>query len=198
LPDAQPLHSCYNSCEVATNLSSATAPAILLVDDNPHDVVLLRLAFRRVGIIDPIKLVKDGADAVRYLRGEGAYADRHAYPAPTLMLLDLKMPQTSGFDVLRWVREQPFLKHLTVVVMTGSKESEDVQRAYELGADSYLVKPTKFSDLVKITQSLKSYCSAVADGARSLRASYSLGFAPALPEASVIELNGLARSAAAS
>lgn len=127
-------------------------PAILLVDDNPHDVVLLRLAFRRVGIIDPIRLVKDGADAVRYLRGDGIYADRHSYPSPTLMLLDLNMPQTSGFDVLQWVRQQPAFKNLTVVVMTGSKESDDVKRAYRLGADSYLVKPTKFSDLVKITQ----------------------------------------------
>lgn len=154
-------------------MQSLGAPAILLVDDNPHDVVLLRLAFRRVGIIDPIKLVKDGADAVCYLRGEGIYADRHAYPVPTLMLLDLKMPQTTGFDVLRWVREQPALRPLTVVVMTGSKESEDVQRAYELGADSYLVKPTNFSDLVRITQSLKSYCAALSDGAKALRASYS-------------------------
>src|SRR5690349_8143223 len=111
-------------------------PAILLVDDNPHDVVLLRLAFRRVGIIDPIKLVKDGAEAVRYLKGEGLYSDRHAYPTPTLMLLDLNMPQTSGFDVLRWVRAQPNLSQMMVVVMTGSKENEDVQRAYELGANS--------------------------------------------------------------
>jgi CheY-like chemotaxis protein len=139
-------------------------PAILLVDDNPHDVVLLRLAFRRVGIIDPIKLVKDGADAVRYLQGEGVYADRNAYPSPTLMLLDLKMPQTSGFDVLQWVRAQPALNGLIVVVMTGSKQNDDLRRAYELGANSYLVKPTKFSDLVKITQALKSYCSATACG----------------------------------
>src|SRR5690349_13299531 len=119
--------------------SRAAEPAILLVDDNPHDVVLLRLAFRRVGIIDPIKLVKDGMEAVRYLKGEGIYADRHAYPVPSLMLLDLNMPQTTGFDVLRWVREQPLLHGLTVVVMTGSKENEDVQRAYQLGADSYLI-----------------------------------------------------------
>lgn len=104
------------------------------------------------------------------------YGDRHAYPAPTLMLLDLKMPQASGFDVLRWARQQPALNHLTIVVMTGSKESDDVQRAYQLGADSYLVKPTKFSDLVKITQCLKSYCSAMAAGATSLRASYLSAF----------------------
>ena len=146
--------------------SSGPASAILLVDDNPHDVVLLRLAFRRVGIIDPIKLVKDGTEAVRYLKGEGIYRDRHLYPEPTLMLLDLNMPQTSGFDVLRWLRAQPDFKRLSVVVMTGSKESEDVQKAYQLGADSYLVKPTKFSDLVKITHSLKTYCSPVLQAAK--------------------------------
>ncbi|MFO1498062.1 MAG: response regulator [Verrucomicrobiota bacterium] len=151
--------------------SAATGPAILLVDDNPHDVVLLRLAFRRVGIIDPIKLVKDGADAVRYLKGEGVFADRHAFPAPTLMLLDLNMPQTSGFEVLRWVREQPAFRTLAVIVMSGSKETADVQRAYGLGADSYLVKPTRFSDLLKITQSLKSYYAMTEEGASKLRGS---------------------------
>lgn len=145
--------------------SSGPTPAILLVDDNPHDVVLLRLAFRRVGIIDPIKLVKDGAEAVRYLKGEGSYADRHTYPIPTLMLLDLKMPQTSGFDVLCWLRSQPALRALVVVVMTGSKQTDDVQRAYRLGANSYLVKPTKFSDLVRMTESLKTYCTVGADTA---------------------------------
>src|SRR5580765_8194486 len=95
-------------------------PVILLVDDNPHDVVLIRLAFRRVGIIDTIQLVKDGVEAMRYINGEGAYADRHQFPLPTLILLDLKMPQTSGFEVLQWIREQPELGHVVVVVMSGS------------------------------------------------------------------------------
>jgi CheY-like chemotaxis protein len=132
---------------------------ILLVDDDPHDVVLIRLAFRKVGIIDTIELVKDGREAMRYIRGEGIYSDRRRFPLPALMLLDLNMPQTSGFDVLGWIREQPFVSNITVVVMTGSQDSEDIQRAYKLGADSYLVKPTKFSDLVKMMHSLKVYCS---------------------------------------
>jgi CheY-like chemotaxis protein len=134
-------------------------PAILLVDDNPHDVVLLRLAFRRVGIIDPIKLVKNGLEAIRYLKGEDPYTDRHQFPSPTLMLLDLNMPQTSGFDVLEWARKQSWLDQLAVVVLTGSNDSEDITRAYQLGADSYLVKPARFADLVQMTHSLKSYCS---------------------------------------
>ena len=134
-------------------------PVILLVDDNPHDVVLIRLAFRKVGIIDTIQLVKDGTDAMLYIRGEGAYRDGKQYPPPTLILLDLKMPQTSGFDVLKWVREQKNLDSVVVVVMSGSKEDADIKRAYALGANSYLVKPTKFEDLVKMMESLKEYCS---------------------------------------
>jgi CheY-like chemotaxis protein len=132
-------------------------PVILLVDDNPHDVVLIRLAFRRVGIIDTIQLVKDGTEAMRYVNGDGPYADRHQFPPPTLILLDLKMPQTSGFDVLKWIREQTLLASVVVVVMSGSKNDEDIERAYSLGANSYLVKPTKFEDMVKMMESLKEY-----------------------------------------
>jgi CheY-like chemotaxis protein len=132
-------------------------PVILLVDDNPHDVVLIRLAFRRVGIIDTIHLVKDGDEAMRYIRGEGAYADRHQFPVPTLVLLDLKMPQTSGFDVLRWIREQPKLAAVVIVVMSGSKNDADIERAYSLGANSYLIKPSRFEEMVKMMETLKDY-----------------------------------------
>jgi CheY-like chemotaxis protein len=136
---------------------SQSRPVILLVDDNPHDVVLIRLAFRRVGIIDTIQLVKDGTEAMRYIRGEGAYADRVQFPIPTLILLDLKMPQTSGFDVLQWIREQPDLSNVVVVVMSGSKNDKDIDRAYLLGANSYLVKPTRFEEMVKMMETLKDY-----------------------------------------
>jgi CheY-like chemotaxis protein len=132
-------------------------PVILLVDDNPHDVVLIRLAFRRVGIIDTIHLVKDGTEAMRYIRGEGAYADRHQFPIPTLVLLDLKMPQTSGFDVLSWIREQPALANVVIVVMSGSRNDEDIERAYALGANAFLTKPTRFEEMVRMMESLKDY-----------------------------------------
>jgi len=136
---------------------SQPRPVILLVDDNPHDVVLIRLAFRRVGIIDTIQLVKDGTEAMRYINGEGAYADRHQFPIPTLILLDLKMPQTSGFDVLQWIREQPELSTVIVVVMSGSKNDQDIERAYALGANSYPIKPTRFEEMVKMMETLKDY-----------------------------------------
>jgi CheY-like chemotaxis protein len=136
---------------------SQPRPVILLVDDNPHDVVLIRLAFRRVGIIDTIQLVKDGTEAMRYINGEGVYVDRHQFPIPTLVLLDLKMPQTSGFDVLQWIREQPGLANVIVVVMSGSRNDQDIERAYALGANSYLTKPTRFEEMVKMMETLKDY-----------------------------------------
>lgn len=132
-------------------------PVILLVDDNPHDVVLIRLAFRKVGIIDTIQLVKDGAEAMRYISGEGIYADRRIFPPPTLVLLDLKMPGANGFEVLKWIRSQESFESLVVVVMSGSRDDSDIHLAYDLGANSYLIKPTKFEDLVKMMESLKDY-----------------------------------------
>jgi CheY-like chemotaxis protein len=137
--------------------SPSARPVILLVDDNPHDVVLIRLAFRKVGIIDTIKLVKDGAEAMRYINGDGIYADRRQYPPPTLVLLDLKMPGANGFEVLKWIRSHEAFESLVVVVMSGSRDDGDIAHAYELGANSFLTKPTKFEDLVKMMESLKDY-----------------------------------------
>lgn len=135
----------------------STRPVILLVDDNPHDVILIRLAFRKVGIIDTIHLVKNGDEAMRYIAGEEKYADRRLYPPPTLVLLDLKMPGANGFEVLKWIRSQETFADLVVVVMSGSRDDADIQRAYDLGANSYLIKPGKFEDLVKMMESLKDY-----------------------------------------
>lgn len=132
-------------------------PVILLVDDNPHDVILIRLAFRKVGIIDAIHLVKNGDEAMRYIAGEEKYSDRRLYPPPTLVLLDLKMPGANGFEVLKWIRSQETFADLVVVVMSGSRDDADIQRAYELGANSYLIKPSKFEDLVRMMESLKDY-----------------------------------------
>lgn len=140
------------------NEPTSTRPVILLVDDDPHDVVLIRLAFRKIGIIDTIQLIKNGTEAMSYIKGEGLYSNRSQFPLPTLMLLDLKMPRTSGFEVLEWIRNNPGLDRLVVVVMSSSREEKDVQQAYALGANLYLVKPSRFSDLVKMMDSLREYC----------------------------------------
>ena len=98
--------------------------------------------------------LENGEDAVAYLAGEGEYADRGRFPLPVLVLLDLKLPRKSGHEVLAWLREQPGLKRLPVAVLTSSRESADVNRAYDLRANSYLVKPVSFENLVEMVRAL--------------------------------------------
>ena len=122
-------------------------PTVLIVEDNPTDVMLIRRAFSKANVGNPLHIVRDGDEAVQYLSGEGAFADRAAHPLPAVMLLDLKLPRRSGLEVLQWVRAQSPLRRLPVVVLTSSNQNQDVNRAYDLGANSYLVKPVEFEDL---------------------------------------------------
>ncbi|RMF64662.1 MAG: response regulator [Calditrichaeota bacterium] len=130
---------------------------ILLVEDNANDVILIRRALQEAKVLNPLQVVKDGEQAIAYLKGEGKYADRAKYPLPVLLLLDLKLPRVSGFDVLEWLRKQKKLARIPVVVLTSSNQSQDVNRAYDLGANSYLVKPVEFDDLVKLLKTLGLY-----------------------------------------
>src|SRR5437879_1980484 len=93
---------------------------ILLVEDKEDDIFLIRRAFEKGGILNPLHVVRDGDEAIEYLAGEGKYNNRAEYPLPQLMLLDLKMPGTDGFEVLHWVRQQPGLSSLVIVVLTSS------------------------------------------------------------------------------
>jgi CheY-like chemotaxis protein len=128
---------------------------ILLVEDDPTDAVLLRRTFTNFPGARSVELLASGEAAVDYLSGNGVFRDRSVYPVPTLLFLDLKLPGLSGFEVLTWVRQQTFLHKLQVVVLTGSRKTLDVYRAYELGANSYLVKPVKPEDIVGLAQSLR-------------------------------------------
>lgn len=130
---------------------------ILMVEDEPNDVLLMQRAFLKAKLANPIQVAERGETAVAYLSGEIPYGDRGRFPLPALMLLDLKLPRMSGFEVLVWLRQQPVLKRLPVVVLTSSKESRDVNRAYELGANSYLVKPVDFDDLLETAKTLNHY-----------------------------------------
>jgi CheY-like chemotaxis protein len=130
---------------------------ILLAEDDPGDILLIQRAFRRVGQRDLLKLVHDGDEAIHYLSGCGIYSNRERFPLPFMLLLDLKMLGTNGFDVLEWVRAQPEFKRLLIVVLTSSNHQADVDRAYELGANSYLVKPVEFSDVVNLIQRFEVY-----------------------------------------
>lgn len=130
---------------------------ILLVEDDPNDVLLLRRAFRGVGLPEPGQVISDGEQAIAYLGGASEYADRELYPLPTLLLLDLKLPRRSGFEVLKWLREQQGTSRLPVVVLTSSRERDDVQRAYDRGANSYLVKPALLEGLRDMVRMLDLY-----------------------------------------
>ena len=129
----------------------------LLVEDDEDQVALIRRAFQKANIINPIQVVRSGEEALVYLEGAGPYVSREEFPLPKLVLLDLKMPGISGFDVLRWIRQQPALKQLRVVVLTASNEIRDVNQAYQLGANSFLIKPVDFDDFVRLSQAIQGY-----------------------------------------
>lgn len=130
---------------------------ILLADDSENDVEMLRRAFRQAGIVVPMQAVSDGEEAIAYLKGEGRYANREEFPLPDVVLLDLKMPRKDGFDVLVWIRSQPALVQMRVVVLTTSEEIRDVNRAYALGAASFLTKPVDFMEFKDTIQAMHNY-----------------------------------------
>src|SRR2546430_6989906 len=130
---------------------------ILLAEDNENHVLLIRRAFEQASLVNPLHVVANGEEAINYLKGEGKYANRAEYPLPCLLLLDLKMPRKNGFEVLEWLREQPNLSSMRVVVLTTSEELRDVNRAYRLGANSFLTKPVDFRDFVQLRAAIKGY-----------------------------------------
>jgi CheY-like chemotaxis protein len=130
---------------------------ILHVEDDPNDVLLVQRALKKSSSPSTIHSVPDGDRALAYLSGQGSYADREKFPIPQLVLLDLKMPRKSGLEVLEWIRSQPNLKRVLVVVFTSSKHDQDIMNAYELGANSYLVKPVGFEALVETMKQIDYY-----------------------------------------
>lgn len=130
---------------------------ILLVEDDPDAVLLMKKAFTAAAISNPLRTVKDGEELIAYLSGTAPFDNRQAHPAPVMILLDLKLPRKSGFELLEWIRKNAKLSRLVIVVLTSSRESKDISKAYALGANSYLVKPTSFHDLVDVVKMLKNY-----------------------------------------
>ena len=131
---------------------SARAPheaVVLLVEDKEDDVLLTQEAFARAKIPNPLRVVNSGDEAIAYLQGRDEFADRAQFPVPDLVLLDINMPGGDGFTVLRWVRAHAGLKALRIVMLTTSDESSDIDSAYLLGANSYLVKPLDFDSYVR-------------------------------------------------
>lgn len=130
---------------------------ILYAEDEPDDVFFMIRACKHAGIESLIVTVPDGHEVIRYLSGEGKYADRNRYPIPRLVLLDLHMPEFSGFDVLQWIRAHPPVSMIPVLVLTSSSDAGDIERASALGANGYLVKPGNLDELVTMTKALRDY-----------------------------------------
>jgi CheY-like chemotaxis protein len=130
---------------------------ILLAEDNDDDVFFIERAWKNVQIQNPLKVVRNGQEAVDYLSGVGRFANRDEFPLPSILLLDLKMPFRNGHEVLEWIRTKSQVKGCIVIVLTSSAETVDVQLAYTLGANSYLVKPPAGPELIEMIRAFKAY-----------------------------------------
>ena len=130
---------------------------MLVAEDQENEAEILRLACQRAKISLPLQFVRNGVEAMAYLKGEGRFADRAQHPLPKLLLLDLRMPLVGGFEVLGWLRLQPGLRRLVVIVFTSSALPEDINRAFELGANSYLIKPAGLDELAAVVRYLEQY-----------------------------------------
>jgi two-component system, response regulator len=135
-----------------------TGPAdILLVEDNPDDVTLALHAFRKSRPEIVIQVVRDGADAMDYLLANGIYAGRDAHHVPKVVLLDLQMPKVDGFEVLRHLKADERTRAIPVVVLSSSRDHRDISACYDLGANSYLVKPGDFDEFIVAARALDAY-----------------------------------------
>ncbi len=130
---------------------------ILLVEDNRMDVELTLDAFREAKLVNTVQVATSGQQALDYLFGRDAYADRKQYPLPNLILLDLKLPGIDGFEVLRQVKATPLIKRIPVIILTSSKEEGDRALCYDSGANSYLVKPVSFEGFLGVVRQIEGY-----------------------------------------
>jgi CheY-like chemotaxis protein len=136
-------------------------PVILVAEDDEAHVALLQRAFRLAGVVGPIHFVSDGDETVAYLKGEDKFARRDEFPLPDLLLLDLNMPRKDGFQVIQWIRHQPELAALRIVVLTTSDALRDINKAYQLGANSFLTKPLVFTDFMDTIQAMYHFWMAI-------------------------------------
>lgn len=132
-------------------------PTILLVEDSADDVFFMKRALKLAGVTHPLQVAEDGEKALDYLAGNGAFADRGQFPLPAIVLLDLRLPRVPGFDVLKWMRQQPQFRFTPVVILSSSREERDMQTAYSLGANSFLVKSPDSTHLAKMVKALTDY-----------------------------------------
>jgi CheY-like chemotaxis protein len=130
---------------------------LLLAEDDANDVFFLQRAFQQAKVENPLQVVRDGQEAIEYLSGSGRFADRRQFPLPYLLVLDLKMPRKTGMDVLEWLQGQPELRCLPVLVLTSSAHRIDIERAYELGANGFVVKPASLEKRVELAKLIGAF-----------------------------------------
>lgn len=130
---------------------------MLVVEDRQEDIEILRIACGRAKVSLPLRFVSNGEEAIAYLQGDGAFADRRVHPLPHLLLLDINMPLCDGFEFLEWLRLQPGLRRLVVIVFSSSNLPKDINRAFDLGANSYLIKPHGLTELEQSARFLQDY-----------------------------------------
>ncbi|MDX1906560.1 MAG: response regulator [Bacteroidia bacterium] len=130
---------------------------ILLVEDNPSDIALARRAFNRANILNPLVVAEDGQEAMDYLLGTGAYEGRDPQDIPAVILLDLKLPIMDGLEVLRQIRQHEKIHRVPVVILTSSRQEEDVAAGYDLGVNSYIRKPVDFFQFADAIKTLGMY-----------------------------------------
>ncbi len=137
-------------------MSTKPTQPILLVEDDENDVFFFQHAMRKAGMSHSLQIARDGQEAINYLHGVGKFARRAEFPLPGLILLDLKLPFVMGLDVLRWIRQQPGLSPI-VVILSSSEQEADIAQAYSLGANAYLVKPAQTSELVDLVKAVNEF-----------------------------------------
>lgn len=138
-------------------MNTANTATVLLIDDGLAERKLFAMAGKKAGVGYSLQEASDGFEAINYLKGEGAFADRGAHPFPSLIILDVNMPGLSGFEVLEWIRGHPVCRNLPVVMWTSSSSDDDLRRAYALAANSYLVKPLSLALLVEMVRAVEDY-----------------------------------------
>ena len=133
---------------------------ILIAEDNEDDVYILQYALKKAGLTNPVQICCDGLEVIRYLRAEGVYANRDEFPFPRLLVLDLKMPGLTGFEVLRWRRDHPDCSVIPCIVLSTSRETSDIVQSYELGANAYFTKPGDIDELANLFRRVDQFWSA--------------------------------------
>jgi CheY-like chemotaxis protein len=129
---------------------------VLHVEDEENDVLLFQHAMTKAGLVTPMQVAGDGQKAIDYLKGAGKFSNRAEFPFPCLVLLDLKLPFVPGLEVLRWIRQEAQLA-TAVIILTSSENEADIAKAYQLGANAYLVKPNEVAKLVEVAQAIKDF-----------------------------------------